>query len=173
MPDEIKFTVYGRPQQRGSKQAIARYGKDGKPLMKNGRVMTFAKDMNEKSKEWMSLVRDAASEAYGNRELLTDPIVLSAVFWFSRPKAHYGSGRNADKLKPSAPIRHAQSPDLAKLVRCLEDALTGIVWRDDKQVFQYFDIQRRWTMAQERCEVTISSADENSLESALAEEASV
>ena len=38
-------------------------------------------------------------------------------FRFVRPKSHYGTGRNAKKLKPSAPPHHTQKPDATKLLR--------------------------------------------------------
>jgi Holliday junction resolvase RusA-like endonuclease len=51
-----------------------------------------------------------------------------------RPKAHYGSGRNADKLKDSAPAFPLGKPDVDKLSRGVMDALTGIIFRDDSCV---------------------------------------
>lgn len=158
----LSFTVLGRPQQRGSKQAGALYGRDGKPVTKNGRVLTFAKDTNhERSRVWMDQVRQAAGDAYGTgKPLLKCPIKLGVRFYFNRPQSHYGSGKNASKLKPSAPSEHCQSPDLAKLIRCLEDALTGVVWVDDKLVYRYTgDTGRYWTEAQERAEVFIYYAE--------------
>lgn len=156
-PDPVcQFIVLGRAQQRGSKQASLIPKRGGGWVEKNGRPMVVARDDNEKSKAWMQEVRCAAAHAFGsNRDLLTGPIELTVQFYFKRPNSHYGSGRNANKLKPSAPVIHAQSPDLAKLLRSLEDALTGVVWRDDKQVFRYgLGTERRWTEAQE-CTVVI------------------
>jgi Holliday junction resolvase RusA-like endonuclease len=48
--------------------------------------------------------------------------------------SHYGSGKNAEKLKPTAPKFHTVKPDATKLLRSTEDALTGILWRDDAQI---------------------------------------
>ncbi len=52
---------------------------------------------------------------------------------------------------------HAQFPDLlAKLLRSLEDALTGVVWQDDKIVFAYgIGTGKYWTEGKERTEVII------------------
>jgi Holliday junction resolvase RusA-like endonuclease len=55
---------------------------------------------------------------------------LYVDFYLSRPKAH----RGAKGLKPSAPHHHTTKPDTTKLLRCLEDALTNVIWRDDTQV---------------------------------------
>lgn len=152
----LTFTVLGRPQQRGSKQANVLYNRQGKPVTKNGRVLTFAKDSNAKSKDWMQEVRSAAHAAHGGRPLIIEPVELTIRFYFARPQSHYGSGKNSGVLKGSAPRVHAQSPDLAKLIRCLEDALTGVVWRDDKQVCRYgTGTGRYWSTSNEMAEVTI------------------
>lgn len=147
----LEFTVYGRPQQRGSKQAMVRYGRDGKPITKNGRVLTFAKDDNPKSGDWMNQVKATATHAYGvGRPLIDRPVAIVCKFFFNRPKGHYG----ARGLKPSAPRFHAQSPDLDKLVRCLCDGLTGTCIIDDKLIFRS-TCERYWTDSQERAEVSI------------------
>lgn len=151
-----RFTVFGRAQQRGSKQASLIPKRGGGWVEKNGRPMVVARDMNKKSKDWMQEVKYAAVSELGQIPLLAGPIELTAEFYFSRPKSHYGTGKNATRLKASAPVIHAQSPDLAKLLRSLEDALTGVAWRDDKQVFRYgAGTQRYWTELQERTVVTI------------------
>jgi Holliday junction resolvase RusA-like endonuclease len=56
------------------------------------------------------------------------------VFVLARPRSHYGTGRNADRLRATAPAWPCSRPDATKLLRAVEDALTGVVWRDDGQV---------------------------------------
>lgn len=146
----LRFRVYGRPQQRGSKKAFVLPGKDGK---KPRAIIT---DDNTRSEPWVNAVACEAAKAMNGRDLITGPVSLSLVFFFARPKDHYGTGRNAGTLKNSAPQWHTQTPDLAKLVRCFEDALTGIVWRDDRQVFEYQSITKCWTTGQERAEAEIT-----------------
>lgn len=143
----LNFVVHGRPQQVGSKVPI---------VTKNGKAVAI--DSNKKSKPWMAQVRSAAADAFteaGHTELITEPVTLSVAFAFRRPKSHFGTGRNANIVKRGAPPIHAQSPDLAKLVRCLEDALTGVVWADDKLVYCYREVRREWTTGGERATVTI------------------
>ncbi len=120
----ISFEVLGRPQQRGSKKVGFIPKRGGGFLEKNGRPVVVARDANENSKQWMDSCKLAAMQVFSG-ELLTGPIELIVVFEFKRPGSHFGSGRNACSLKPSAPEFHTQSPDLDKLVRCLGDALTG------------------------------------------------
>lgn len=75
--------------------------------------------------------------AYADRnfgDMLDGPVSIIVDFYLPRPKAHYGTGRNAGTLKGSAPVEHLTMPDLDKLVRAVGDALTRLAWRDDSQI---------------------------------------
>ena len=157
---EIKFTVIGRPQQRGSKKVGLVPARGGGFIEKNGRPIVVARDANDNSKAWMDSVKLAASQAYRG-ELIRSPVHLLVKFYFKRPQSHYGTGSRTSELKKSAPSYHAQSPDLDKLVRCLGDALTGIVYFDDRQVCGTVS-QREWTTTTERAEVIIRSLESTS-----------
>lgn len=122
------FTVAGKPQTAGSKRAFVNKN-TGKAIVT---------DDNKKGKPWRADVQAAAREAIELQELLTGPLVLEVRFFFVRPKSHYGSGKNARVLKPSAPTYPATRPDTTKLLRALEDALTGVLWRDDAQIVYQF-----------------------------------
>jgi len=91
---------------------------------------------NKRQKPWMADVKAsawAATEGIFYRPL-TGAVILKVQFQFTRPKSHYGSGKNAGQVKGSAPKYHITKPDLTKLTRAVEDALTGVIWRDDSQV---------------------------------------
>lgn len=129
----VSFTVYGVAQPAGSKRGF--YNKH------SGRVILT--DANDKSRPWKALVSDAAAQAMtadlheGDvvyRTPLEGPLLLELTFWMPRPKSHFGTGANAAKLKQSAPRQPIVKPDLLKLARGVEDALTGIVYRDDAQI---------------------------------------
>lgn len=139
----INFTVFGKPAQMGSKKAFVR-----------GNRAIITDDNSAKRKQWSNAVSSSAAEAMSESELMTGPIILRVDFFFARPQSHYGSGKNASVLKPSAPGRHAQSPDLDKLIRCIGDALTGIAFRDDRQIFRV-ESTRFWTADQERAIVEV------------------
>ena len=68
--------------------------------------------------------------------LIDVPVRVDCTFVFSRPKSHFGSGKNAGKLKEFAALWHAKKPDRDNLDKALLDALTqlGDFWRDDCQV---------------------------------------
>jgi Holliday junction resolvase RusA-like endonuclease len=117
---QIQFFVPGIPAPGGSKKAFVVAGR--------ARIVEDSK----RNADWRASVALAAS-----REIeapLEGPLELTLTFVMPRTKGHYGSGKNAGKLKTSAPIWHTTKPDRTKLMRSTEDALTGIAWRDDTQV---------------------------------------
>ena len=56
---------------------------------------------------------------------------VELVFGFQRPRYHWGTGKNARKLKPSAPKSHLKKPDVDNLQKFVFDALNGVFWSDD------------------------------------------
>lgn len=123
MSDEpIEFTVFGLPQPAGSKRAF----------VQGNRAIVV--DDNAKSRPWKQEVTSTAKEVVGDTIPFPEgPVVLRMRFTMPRPKGHYGSGKNAGVLKDSAPHFHTSRPDALKLGRGTEDALTGILYRDDAQ----------------------------------------
>jgi len=128
----IGFTVYGQPATQGSKKVVPIL-KGGQPVMKGGRPLTRAVNADPKLGQWRQQVAEVAQREYPGEPYL-GPVGLRLIFTRPRPKAHFGSGRNADKIKPSAPPWPISRPDTLKLARAIEDALTGVVWKDDSQV---------------------------------------
>ena len=83
---------------------------------------------------WRKLVADAASVMVD--EPLEGSLKLTLVFKFPRPKSHYGTGKNSELLKASAPTYHAQKPDIDNVVKSTLDAMNGVAYGDDKQVVE-------------------------------------
>lgn len=119
----VSFVVYGVPAPAGSKRAFPRKG--------GGVIVT---DDSKRSKPWQAAVSAAAGEAMRGAPPLAGALYLNLAFTMTRPRGHYGTGRNGETVKPSAPTYPTVKPDATKLARAVEDALTGIVWRDDAQV---------------------------------------
>ena len=131
----LKLRVYGTPVPQGSTKAFA-LRKGGVPT---GRTVVTSD--NRKTKPWrQKIVDEAMAQAsyitgWAGREGM--PLAVSLVFVMPRPDGHFGTGKNALVLRPSAPPRPARKPDLDKLVRAVFDALTDAgIWRDDGQVVQ-------------------------------------
>lgn len=119
---QFELFVPGIARPAGSKNAF-KHPKTGKIIVTS----------NVKTKDWMGQVRWFAMKQ--TRMIPTEEaVILKLTFMRERPKSHYGSGRNVHVMKQSAPPWLTQTPDLTKMVRAVEDALTGIVWKDDKQV---------------------------------------
>lgn len=122
----LHFEVEGKASPSGSKKAfVNKY---------TGRISMV--DTAKGKDSWQSWVRLKASQEAKSAgvEPSRGPFQLTVTFFFARPKSHFGSGKNSDKIKASAPLSHTQKPDVTKLMRCTEDALKGIAWLDDSQV---------------------------------------
>jgi len=62
------------------------------------------------------------------------PLKVSLAFYFQRPASHFGSGKKASVLKPTAPVWHSKKPDRDNLDKAVMDALTNAgAWADDCQ----------------------------------------
>jgi len=123
----VSFRAYGLPRPGGSKRAFVN--------PRTGRVVVT--DDCKQNRTW----REAVKAAYlavcaGGGEPLAGPLRLELTFLLPRPKGHWGTGRDAEKLRPSAPRWPAVRPDLTKLIRSTEDALSGLAWRDDAQIVE-------------------------------------
>ncbi len=129
----VEFFVPGKPASAGSKKGI--YNK------KRRRVIMVPDDAE--SRPWRADVKAYAQIAMqGRSAILAGPVFLRTEFLFARPKGHFGSGGNAGILKAGAPKWSSSRPDVTKILRCLEDALTGIVWHDDAQVAVHVSSKR-------------------------------
>lgn len=153
MGEMIRFTVLGRPQPAGSKRGFQH--------PHAGRIVVV--DDAKWSRPWKQEVASTAL-AYRPAELLAGPLVLELTFYVARPRGHYGTGRNAARLRPSAPAFPTTKPDATKLLRAVEDALTGVIWRDDAQVVDQHVYKRYGTP--ERVEIMV--AEKRAVEEAAA-----
>ena len=121
--NRVAFTVLGEPQPQGSKTVVQQRGRRPRVI-----------EDNPDTRPWRERVERAALEAMAGRPPLEGPLELQATFVFSRPAGHFGSGRNAGRLKPSSPLYVRTRPDADKLLRAIGDAITTIVCRDDAQL---------------------------------------
>lgn len=137
----IHISVVGKAQTAGSKRVVR---------TKAGR--SYVIDANPKSKEWKATVAKAAADAQWKKHIrrhpthsdkFYGPCKIEMTFYIQRPKYHYRKGKYAgvikDKYKDCFPTG---KPDAVKLARGTEDALTGIVYRDDSQNVTVISMKR-------------------------------
>lgn len=53
-------------------------------------------------------------------------MMLKLMFYMPRPKSHFGTGRNAKRLRPSAPYFHTKKPDLDNLTKFAMDCMNKL-----------------------------------------------
>ncbi|MFF8406975.1 RusA family crossover junction endodeoxyribonuclease [Streptomyces sp. NPDC015684] len=107
----FEITVHGTPGPQGSKN-------------KNASGALY--ESSAKVKPWREAVKSAALDTLAYDESwqpLREPVRLEVVFTLPRPKSHFGTGRNAGLVKPSAPQYPTGKPDTDKLLRSTQDAL--------------------------------------------------
>ena len=124
---KIKFQVLGDPQAQ----------KRHKHFKRGSFVKVY--DPSEEAKtNFLLTVQEYAPKS----PIMTD-IKLTVWFCMPRPKNHYGTGKNAGKLKDSAPVNHIKKPDLDNLLKFVMDSLggRGIYWKDDAQVYSIIAIK--------------------------------
>ena len=112
----IMFRVFGVAASKGSMKVI------------RGRIT----DSNRSVAGWQQLVAEAANHALAavpssERAVLARGVRLTVAFYLPRPKKY---------ARPGISVAHMVAPDLSKLIRAVEDALTGVVYRDDAQIVE-------------------------------------
>ena len=90
-------------------------------------------------KAWRDTLTVMAARTAGRVGMITGPVRAELVFTFERPASHYGTGRNAGRVKDSAPDwpDTKWAGDIDKLTRAVFDSLTaGGVIEDDARVVE-------------------------------------
>ena len=120
----LSATVPGKPRPQGSMQ-LSRDPRTGGE---------FAK-YSQETVNHRNLAVGRLQQAWAGNAALVGPVGVWCRFAFARPKAHFGTGRNAEVLKVGAPAFMSSAPDTDKLLRLIGDALTiaGVI-ADDKLI---------------------------------------
>lgn len=131
---ELVLWVPGAAQTAGSKSAFVN-PKTGKAIV----TESGTSKSKAAKKTWRGDLRDAGEYARGEQWGLDQPTAaaLAVRFVFIRARAsdQMRTGRHAGEVKPWAIGRRPVArPDVLKLARAAEDALTGVLWLDDSQI---------------------------------------
>lgn len=113
----ISFVVYGHPEPQGSTKAF----------IPKGWSRAIITSDNKKLKPWRQQLSLSAIEALAANggEIIARPVGvrLCVCFYLEKP-ASVSKNRHLPSVKP----------DASKLLRAVEDALTGTIYEDDAQV---------------------------------------
>lgn len=114
---ELYITIPGHPAPKGSLKCIGGKGGRGHVLIED----------NARTKVWRSTVAGWITRAWPKDQNAdkNQPLGADITFTLPRPRGHYGTGRNSDVLKttaPAYPISH-QAGDVDKLLRLALDAI--------------------------------------------------
>jgi Holliday junction resolvase RusA-like endonuclease len=128
----IHIVVQGKAQPAGSKDAFVIPGTNRASVV----------DANPHLKPWQVTVSWEARDQYRGKPM-TCAVDVEIVVVRKWRTGDYGTGRNAGVLKDHAPLQPTTAPDVLKLARGIEDALTGIVYQDDALIVNEF-LQKRY-----------------------------
>jgi Holliday junction resolvase RusA-like endonuclease len=143
----VKVVVKGKPEPAGSKKVLPRHGLRY-PItilsVKQLLALSVVVDDNSQGRSWKKTISAVARYEMAQGDPLEGPLGVKFLFVLERPKT----------VKRAYPVTR---PDALKLARAVEDALTGIVWRDDAQVVHEV-IDKRYQDTQDdpqRVEITV------------------
>lgn len=147
----MTFFIHGDPKGQPRPRAFAR---------KMGAKYVARVYDSDVADEWKLQVDSAINRACKENKPIPDdntPFEVVMTFWMRRPKSHF----NAQGLvKLTAPIRHAQKPDVDNLVKLVLDRITRskLIWRDDSQV-AYLTVAKYWADKDEAigCNLTLQT----------------
>lgn len=130
-PQKIfQFTIPHTPVAKGRARSTVRRGRGGKPILtKDGQpiVSTYTP---EKTRDFEALVRDFAQQA-ARGEPFDCPVDLLVEFRFKIPTSYTKWQRD---LAAEGLLHHTKKPDCSNLVKAIEDACNGVLFKDDGQV---------------------------------------
>ena len=138
---EVRFTAYVTPTPQGSMKGFVLPGKWG---AKPRAILTSD---NKKLKPYRGEVTREAMVALGKAGIAEPfagkhvPVSIVLEFYFQKPES-----------VPKKRQHPSVKPDLSKLIRSTEDAMTGILYTDDAQIVSI--VARKHYGTPERVEVT-------------------
>lgn len=132
----LTLFVPGRPQTAGSKSAFVNPVTGKAVVTESGSGVSKAR-----KRTWRGDLRDAGEHARREHWGLDGPTDLALDVWFvfvrSRESSQLRVGRHSGAVKDWAVGRRpVKRPDVLKLARAAEDALTGVLWLDDAQIVE-------------------------------------
>lgn len=114
----LVFTIPGEPTGKGrARAARTKFG-----------VRMFTP---EKTRSYEAIVRSIAAEAMGTMTPIEGPVAMHLRAYFSPPKSLKKADR---KLANAEELPVTKKPDASNVMKAIEDAMNGIVFKDDSQI---------------------------------------
>lgn len=130
------FKLYGEPKPKGSMKCIGARGKVKHQLIES-----------VDNEGWREIVTAGARRFVHEQADPHQSVYVELTFSLSRPRSHYGTGRNARKVAASAPVWPTLQAvgDSDKLARLVLDALEDAkVLHNDAQVRPLYVDKAYW-----------------------------
>lgn len=148
----LSFRVAGSPVAQGNKTIGGRRARVHGQLAVLNPYLVEQSDMGTKKhpkggrlRRWRAKVATVARiawlEQFGAAPPWDCACVLSIEFVFQRPA---GDWLSPGQLRAGARAHPDVKPDLSKVLRAVEDALSGIVYTDDARVVRYGEMFKRY-----------------------------
>src|SRR5215467_12463498 len=122
MTQRITFRVIGVAQPKGSTKTFVPKSWANRAHAAGRSPRAIVTSANPRLKEWQTLI---ATEAARTGAYFDGPVIVTLRCALPRPKS-----------LPRRVTHHTKKPDVDKLIRAVNDALTGILYRDDSQIVQ-------------------------------------
>jgi crossover junction endodeoxyribonuclease RusA len=131
----LRFVVPGVAAKKGSTRAF----------IPKGWKRAVITNMDPKAKAWQQLVSEHATQALAasNQQPFADgPVMLDVWFYLPRPQ------KFLIKKYAHIDVPHVSTPDADKLLRCVIDSMTRVVYPDDSRVIDAY-VHKRYCSAGE------------------------
>ena len=132
----------------------------GEPIPLSRHMMSNNRMYNPSAKSQKQFL-DCCKE-YLPEQPFEGPLEISIIFYFTRPKKHFKTGKNAGILRQDAPTWHTSRKDIDNLIKFVLDSLNSKAYVDDKQVAS-ISSRKYYTDDKPRTVVKISRLTESSL----------
>jgi Holliday junction resolvase RusA-like endonuclease len=124
--DTVYFVVPGEPVGQGRPRTSVR----------NGRAIIYKP---QRSKDYERVVSEAAAEAIGGEKPFNGALKLTVYVHRQLPP---GASKKDKAAMLAGDILPTKKPDLDNVLKAIADALTGVVWEDDRQVTNIMAMSR-------------------------------
>ncbi|MBI5255415.1 MAG: RusA family crossover junction endodeoxyribonuclease [Burkholderiales bacterium] len=128
-PVICRFTIPGEPQGKGRARSAVLYGRGGRPVMKDGRVIV-THHTPDKTVAYEGLIAHEATLAMAGKPPVEMAVEVRIDIVCSVP-ASWSLRKTREAL--AGLIRPAKKPDPDNILKAVADGMNGVVWKDDVQ----------------------------------------